>query len=401
MLKLSVNKNRKIGEGSYGSVYECTDEKGKKYALKYILTGRDGIPNILEPTILSSIRYPYLINTSYIDSVPGKLFIVTELATSDLARKTRLNRGNQPLAIEKLKQWCFSLALAVNCLHTNKIIHCDIKATNCLLFHEQKGERVRLADFGLAIYDFGRKFNHVTCTSSHRAPEVFTKSGWSYPIDIWALGCTFYELAYGELLIPQQEPKKERNNKLIQCLIEFGLNHPLGAQTFFTSEELKTLDYTAIECCPVKYQSISKHERYTAFNDLIFHMLLPADKRYTIHQVLKHPFFKGLTDNSLCTLISSRVTIVDSLKYDKKVVMDEIHKYTNDTLLIDHILGLYSRTVNLTKIERQLKIAALVLIADKLVNPIQGLNISFEPNKLFEAEREICSFLNYRLHNMT
>ena len=38
----------------------------------------------------------------------------------------------------------------------------------------------------------------VVSTRHYRAPEVILGLGWSYPADMWSLGCIFAELITGE-----------------------------------------------------------------------------------------------------------------------------------------------------------------------------------------------------------
>jgi serine/threonine protein kinase len=58
-----------------------------------------------------------------------------------------------------------------------------------------------LIDFGGATFDDDYK-STVINTREYRAPEILLKSstGWSYPSDMWSLGCILAELYTGECL---------------------------------------------------------------------------------------------------------------------------------------------------------------------------------------------------------
>ena len=48
---IMIYEKQKLGEGSYGSVFKCSDENGNTYAVKCIKMNDTGIPNILENSI--------------------------------------------------------------------------------------------------------------------------------------------------------------------------------------------------------------------------------------------------------------------------------------------------------------------------------------------------------------
>ncbi len=54
-------------------------------------------------------------------------------------------------------------------------------------------------DFGGATYDDRHK-TRVVCTRQYRPPEVVLGAGWSFPADVWSLGCIVAEIASGDLL---------------------------------------------------------------------------------------------------------------------------------------------------------------------------------------------------------
>lgn len=51
---------------------------------------------------------------------------------------------------------------------------------------------IKLADFGFAAKKEHRSTVGGTC--EYMAPEMFSKNGYDYRIDIWALGILLYEL---------------------------------------------------------------------------------------------------------------------------------------------------------------------------------------------------------------
>jgi serine/threonine protein kinase len=76
-------------------------------------------------------------------------------------------------------------------------MHRDIKPSNLLIGEDEK--TIKLADFGLAR-SFGlplKTYTHEVVTLWYRAPEVLLNQNvYSPAVDVWSLGCLFYELAH-------------------------------------------------------------------------------------------------------------------------------------------------------------------------------------------------------------
>ena len=76
-------------------------------------------------------------------------------------------------------------------------MHRDLKPSNLLI--NKAGTHLKIADFGLA-----RSFNlplksytHEVVTLWYRAPEILLgQKVYSPAVDIWSVGCIFYEMAH-------------------------------------------------------------------------------------------------------------------------------------------------------------------------------------------------------------
>ena len=74
-----------------------------------------------------------------------------------------------------------------------------MKPGNILMDETEK--RFKIADFGVATEVIGKNSNTKrteTGTAWYMAPEVIKSEPYSYPIDIWAVGCILYELVSGK-----------------------------------------------------------------------------------------------------------------------------------------------------------------------------------------------------------
>ena len=295
-----VISDKLIGQGSYGTVYIGEDENNKQVAVKCCDLDNSGIPNILETSIMATMSHPYLNKALRIHASDSKLYIIQDLAVTDLAQYTRREKSNHKPNIDKLRHWCYCLSQAVSSLHDNNIIHADIKASNILLYEDGS---IRLTDYTLATkkWNHDEKFTHNVCTCTHRPLECLMKKSWDESLDIWSLGCTFYEIAYGELLFPYQgalEINKQKNKDSKIRLRQRSVNAILDwSKRTTTSYELNLLD---IKSFPINHISFSMcddfyNEEMSYFNDLLYKILIvnPAD-RPIIKQIISHSFFHNM-----------------------------------------------------------------------------------------------------------
>lgn len=106
-----------------------------------------------------------------------------------------LHKRRKILSEPEIRYYVRQIAHACLYLHNNKVIHRDLKLGNIFINDDMK---IKLGDFGLAtrIDDGDRKFT-LCGTPNYLAPEILLKTGHSYQVDVWSLGCIVYTLAVG------------------------------------------------------------------------------------------------------------------------------------------------------------------------------------------------------------
>ena len=98
------------------------------------------------------------------------------------------------LTAANIKCYTLQTLLGLEYLHSNWILHRDLKPNNLLV---DSSGCLKLGDFGLAKY-FGspnRQYTHEVVTRWYRAPELlFGAKKYGTGVDIWAVGCILAEL---------------------------------------------------------------------------------------------------------------------------------------------------------------------------------------------------------------
>ncbi|KAJ7992276.1 hypothetical protein DPEC_G00276840 [Dallia pectoralis] len=194
-----------IGEGAYGKVYKGREVHGQQrlVAVKKLNIPREtenGVPAFMirEVALLRKIEYfnhPNIVKllgvSAGLKNRSLDLTLVFEYIDQDLS--TFLTRTPATgLSLEKIKDVMVQLLKGLDFLHTNMLVHRDLKPDNVLV--SSRGE-VKIADFGLArIYTYHIALTPCVVTLWYRAPEVLLHSGYMSSVDIWSAGCIFAEL---------------------------------------------------------------------------------------------------------------------------------------------------------------------------------------------------------------
>ena len=153
----------RIEEGTYGIVYRARNkETGEIVALKKIKL--DVEPNGFPITCLREIqtllmaKHPNIVDVKEVVVTPSLsgIFIVMEYVEHDL--KTLLDTMPSPFLQSEIKTLMLQLISAVDVLHSNWIIHRDLKTSNLLMNNQGQ---MKVADFGLARR-FGSPFGQIT-----------------------------------------------------------------------------------------------------------------------------------------------------------------------------------------------------------------------------------------------
>ncbi|XP_066956591.1 cyclin-dependent kinase 9-like [Macrobrachium rosenbergii] len=217
---IKYEKLAKIGQGTFGEVFKARDKRtGRVVALKKILmeNEKEGFPitALREIRILKLLKHDNVVSLLEISRTKGPpppglqkpakatphmsslstFFLVFEFCEHDLAGL--LSNVNVKFNLGEIKKVMQQLLNGLYYIHSNKILHRDLKASNVLI---TKTGILKLADFGLArAFSTSRqgpnRYTNRVVTLWYRPPELLLgERNYGPPVDMWGAGCIMAEM---------------------------------------------------------------------------------------------------------------------------------------------------------------------------------------------------------------
>uniref|UniRef100_A0A1D1XU07 non-specific serine/threonine protein kinase n=1 Tax=Anthurium amnicola TaxID=1678845 RepID=A0A1D1XU07_9ARAE len=188
-----------VGEGSFGKVYKGRRKyTGKTVALKFILKhgkSEKDIHNLRqEIEILRKLKHENIIEMLDAFETPQEFCVVTEFAQGELFE---ILEDDKCLPEDQVQAIAKQLVKALHYLHSNRIIHRDMKPQNILI---GPGSVVKLCDFGFARAMSANTvvLRSIKGTPLYMAPELVREQPYNHTVDLWSLGVILYELFVGQ-----------------------------------------------------------------------------------------------------------------------------------------------------------------------------------------------------------
>ncbi|XP_021766676.1 mitogen-activated protein kinase kinase kinase 18-like [Chenopodium quinoa] len=256
------SRGKAIGHGSSAvvSLGMCLP-KGELLAVKSIENSRS---NALrkEKEIYSRLRCDRIIEYKGYDVTieNGKVLynILLEYASCGTLVDAIQKKGGG-LIDPLIRRYTSEVLRGLEYLHFKGMVHCDIKGANILVTNDG----VKIGDFGCCkqvddMAGFNLSVTEISGTPMYMAPEVARGEHQSYPADVWALGCTVFEMATGLSPWPNisQDP--------FSALYQIGFTGPMPEIPDFLSDQAKDFLSKCLKRDP--------------------------KERWSVAELLKHPF---------------------------------------------------------------------------------------------------------------
>lgn len=358
-IKDYVVDRRRIGKGSFSTIYKCRDSKtDKTYALKEITIdkNKNKVSIKREFEIMRKLNHENIvkIHDVIIDTQLNNIyFIMDYYEYGDLSNFLK----KQPLKEKFTRKYMKQLSNGLKYLLDNNILHRDLKPQNILL---SKNYDIKITDFGFATYYTKDTIINTLCGSPmYMAPEIITKNGYDYKSDLWSVGIILYEMLHGYTpfnvqnfieLIKEIKKKNisikvdvsEECKELIYSLCKTNPNERIGWNDFFVH---KWFDNDEII-----------HDENTLFN-VSFNSSLPNINKYNINEKQFCSFrhksitekdhnleFKFLEDSYECE--DNDDYLEEDSNSDDYVSADEDYKSLDESSNVDTVVDKYANLEN-------------------------------------------------------
>ena len=292
-----------LGVGTYGQVFLVQNKYTKEYfAMKEIpKTSEDLLSDneiMDEIEILKNLDHPDIVRITEFYNTENSYYLINEYCKYGELYEQVKNEFSETQIAVMFRQILSGIAY----LHSNNIIHRDLKLENILINDIEKSITtnedlflVKIIDFGTAkIFDKNKMPRAIVGSIYYIAPEVILKK-YGKECDMWSLGVILYMFIVGHA------PFDGRSNRDIMEKIKGGKYLKNEKRWKKASNEVKDL-----------------------INKLL---VLEPEKRLTAFEALRHPWFKVSNSNILYNNISKEEVlncISNLLNYSIKSKFEEL-----------------------------------------------------------------------------
>ncbi len=338
MSEQQLVKLNKIGQGSYGAVYsaktidqgeENEDEDVCAVKRNFKEPSTTGYSTLRELNMMIALTgHPYIVNLKCVkdqdpfkgtsnpmtpvkrmkdfkNMVEDKMHFVMEYLPFN-GEEFIMQPECTP---EAMKVIIMQFLLAIEYIHSQGIVHRDIRTSNILISVDDDGNhKLVLCDFGLSRIMGDGHYTKGVVTSWYRAPEICCECPYDKKIDIWSAGCVIYEIVCKRPLLKGVDDEDTELFNAILTKLPIAPERKVINKLFNRGKKLKLGDYTKYNRKKFIERMVLNNATKKSFNktpgnldeleDLLEQMLtLDPDIRISATRSLNHPFFEWTRDH--------------------------------------------------------------------------------------------------------
>lgn len=223
---------RSLGEGGFGKTYLARDRlQGEIPCVVKILGGKVDSAAEKEFSLLKSLYHPHIVEVftyGRIEGEGGGTYLVMEFVDG-----VPIDRALP--ALRKEDDWgpIAELCRTLSYIHSQKVIHGDLKPSNILVVKKGRGSEtthgIKVIDFGLAeVVESQAARELPSGTIAYMAPEVIRQGARTARSDLYSLGILLYQLLSGNLPFPLTPEAALRFHLHGEPAYDFLARHPWG-----------------------------------------------------------------------------------------------------------------------------------------------------------------------------
>lgn len=206
---------KRIGTGARSTIYLATDEQDQtNVALKRVVFERPEDTRIFEQVeteykVARRIDHPYVRKCNKLKKIRSLLKVKELLLSMEFFDGQSLEDGPTLSLVDVLLVFRM-VANALNAMHQQGFVHCDIKPNNILL---DKSGSIKIIDLGQSC-KIGTTKPRIQGTPDYIAPEQVRRKPLGPKTDVFNLGATMYWALTGKN-VPTLIPKKKSGLGLV------------------------------------------------------------------------------------------------------------------------------------------------------------------------------------------